>query len=52
MPELECLVYPAHRVRRPVPEVKAIRRAVDMIRVRLGAAARRTGCLLHAIQGA
>jgi len=33
VPELECLVYPAHRVRRPVPEVKAIRRAVEMIRV-------------------
>ena len=34
VPEIECVVYPANRVRRPVPEIKAIARAVEMIRVR------------------
>ncbi|KAK9840915.1 hypothetical protein WJX81_000140 [Elliptochloris bilobata] len=32
VPEEECVVYPAERVRRPVPEVKAVARAVQMIR--------------------
>ena len=35
MPDEECVVYPAERVRRPVPEIKAVAKAVEMIRVRL-----------------
>ena len=34
MPDEECVVYPAERVRRPVPEIKAVAKAVEMIRVR------------------
>ena len=34
VPDEECVVYPAERVRRPVPEIKAVAKAVEMIRVR------------------
>ena len=34
VPDDECVVYPAERVRRPVPEIKAVAKAVEMIRVR------------------
>ena len=34
VPDEECVVYPAERVRRPVPEIKAVAKAVEMIRAR------------------